>query len=67
MPITTPRGGDLRVDKPQRGGDRAVREQALARAQHKGEDPQAVLVDDPVADQRLGEVPAAVHLELRPV
>ncbi len=26
-----------------------------------------VLVDEAVADQRLGEVPAAVHLQLRPV
>ena len=46
--------------------DRAFGEQALALPEHEGEDPQAVLVDEAVADQRLGEVPAAVHVRLRP-
>ena len=39
------RGGDRAVDELQTGGDRSVREQALARSEDDGEQPQAVLVD----------------------
>jgi len=42
-------------------------EQALARPDDEREDPQAVLVDKVVAQQRLDQVSAAVHLQLWPV
>jgi len=48
----------------QRGWHGAVLEQRLARPDDDGEDPPAVLVDQVVAHQRPGQVPAAVHLEL---
>src|SRR5215207_8680417 len=61
-----PGGGDPAVEELQPGGDGAFREQALARADDEGEDPQAVLVDEAVAQQRLDRVPAAMHLQLWP-
>src|SRR3989449_3858267 len=58
--------GDLAVDELQPGGDGAFREQAFARPDDDGEDPQAVLVDKVVAQERLDQVPAAMHLQLCP-
>src|SRR2546430_5873265 len=60
-------GGDLAVDELQPGGDGAVREQAFARPDDEGEDPQAVLIDEVVAQERLDQVAAAVHLQLWPI
>src|SRR5215470_18693072 len=60
-------GGDLAVDELQPGGDGASREQAFARPDDEGKHPQAVLVDEARAQQRLDQVPAAVHLQLWPV
>src|SRR5947207_11006116 len=62
-----PGGGDRAVDELQRGGDGAVREQALARPDDEGEDPQTLLVDEAVAHERLDQVPAAMHLEPWPI
>ena len=45
-------------------GDRAVAEEALPGAEHHGEDPEAVLVDEVVLEQRLDEARAAVDLDL---
>src|SRR2546423_5470602 len=60
-------GGDLAVDELQRAGDGAVREQAFARPDDEGEDPQAVQVDKVVAQERLDQIPAAMHLQLWPI
>jgi hypothetical protein len=60
---TSPRA----VDELQPGRDGTVREQALARPEDDGEPPEPVLVDEVVPQQRLDQVPAAVHLRLRPV
>src|SRR6266496_1593355 len=60
-------GGDLAVDELEPGGDGAVGEQAFARPDDEREDPQAVLVDQVVAQQRLDQVPAAMHLQLWPI
>jgi hypothetical protein len=67
VPITTPVVETLFVDELQPGRDRAVREQAFARPDDQGEDPEAELVDEVVAQERLDQVPAAVHLQLRPI
>ena len=61
------RGRDGAVDELQTGGDGAVREQALARPKDEGEDPQLVLVDKVVAQERLDQVPAAMDLQVGPV
>src|SRR5829696_976174 len=60
-------GGDLAVEEPQPGGDGAFREQAFTRPDDEGEDPQAALIDEVVAQQRLDQVPAAMHLQLRTI
>src|SRR5215471_2624924 len=62
-----PGAGDLAVHELQARRDGAIREQALARPDDQGEDPQAVLVDEAVAQQRLDQVAAAMHLQLRAV
>src|SRR5215218_6033200 len=55
---------DLAVDKLQRGGDRAVAEEALPGAEHHREDPQPVLVDEVMLEQRLDKARAAMDLNL---
>src|SRR5262249_18294045 len=46
--------------------DRTVGEQALTRPDQDREDPEPELVDQVVPQQRLDQVAAAVHLQLRP-
>ena len=67
VPITTPVVETVLSMSVRAAGDGAVREQALARPEDEGEDPEAVLVDQVVAQERLDQVPTAVHLQLRPI
>ncbi|SNQ45753.1 hypothetical protein FRACA_1100006 [Frankia canadensis] len=58
--------GDGRGGELQRGGRQAVGEQLHARAQMQRVDHQAVLVDEVVLDERVGEPGGAVDLQLSP-
>src|SRR5690606_21753613 len=56
--------GRLAADEAEAAGDRALPEEALARADHDGEVPEPQHVDKIVPEQRLEEVAAAVDLDL---
>src|SRR5262245_36323389 len=59
--------GDRAVHELEPCGNRALGEQALPRADDEWEDPEAVLVGKVVPQERLDQVPAAMHLQLGPV
>ena len=64
--LTTPVEDALSTSRSPEGPAPSA-EQALARPDDHREDPQAVLVDEVVTQQRLDQVRAAVHLRLRPI
>src|SRR5215203_3017280 len=57
-------GGDLGACELETRGYRAAVEQALSLSEHQRERPEPELVDEAVLEQRLDQVPAAVHLQL---
>ena len=55
--------GRLGFDEFERGRRLPSLEQPLATSQHNRVEPEPVLIDQPVLDQRLSEIATAMHLE----
>ena len=67
MPITTPVVETVLSTSFSPAGMAPSENSRLPEPMHDGEDPESVLVNQVVPQQRLDEIAAAVHLQFRPI